>query len=505
MSLRLHIRFAVIAAAAAIIALTFAPTASAVPVAMLPMGSHPLNVSANAYMQWDAKFDGAPAGEFDWSQLWGGPSVFFTDWISPGAAGMYGPNGPGAQTGPTLTGSGTELSPYELTTTYLWGAWHITEHIEYVDGANSVETSWAVQNTSGSLRSYRLATTANAYHVVTTSGEGDIVQEPEHAVVAYNDSVGSALAAVEDSSSPWSAAGEGDMDRILWPAARGPWGTIFDNAVQSGVHDDGIGIEFDGTVAAGETRTDKLTWVFLAYDGLALDAPADALDQGDVVTIPVSSRNRAEPVAGAIIRYAVSGANPGHGRVATSAGGNAQISWTGTNAGVDTVTAWVDDDDDDVIDDSEIARTAMVSFAAPPPAAPPTAPQQEVLGQVVHAPPVPVANPSNLFRFGRTAADKRKGTATITLAVPDAGTIEALVTAKLPVAGHSAKLLRVARVVAHPRSAGSTKIVIRPSKAAKKVLRSRHVLKTTLRVTYTPTGGTSLVKTKSLVLRLARR
>ena len=114
----------------------------------------------------------------------------------------------------------------------------------------------------------------------------------------------------------------------------------------------------------------------------------------------------------------------------------------------------------------------------------------------------PPAAPSNLFSVPGTTISSRSGKATLSIRVPGAGVIEVMATANLPRASARTRVARVRRTVSR---SGTYKVTLKPSAAAKKILRRRGRLKVNVRVTYTPRGGTARSSTRSVTLKLDKR
>jgi hypothetical protein len=145
-----------------------------------------------------------------------------------------------------------------------------------------------------------------------------------------------------------------------------------------------------------------------------------------------------------------------------------------------------DDDNDGVPDASD---PFPLDASRPGPANPP--------------PPAPGATISNAFTFGRVALTS-KGGATITLNLPGPGAVTAMATSPLPRV-KAAKALIVWRGRGKATKAGPLKLTLKPSRAARAILKSKRKLKVRLTVTYKPTGGTAKTASKSFTLKLAKK
>lgn len=101
------------------------------------------------------------------------------------------------------------------------------------------------------------------------------------------------------------------------------------------------------------------------------------------------------------------------------------------------------------------------------------------------------ACPSNVIKLGKPRLDKRKGTARLPITVPGPGTL--VLTGK-----------GVTKHKKSPSSAGTVKILVRPTLKTLRKLQRTGRAKARITLTYTPTGGTPNSKAKTLVLRMGR-
>ena len=107
---------------------------------------------------------------------------------------------------------------------------------------------------------------------------------------------------------------------------------------------------------------------------------------------------------------------------------------------------------------------------------------------------------SNQFTLTRTTISSKNGSATISVKLPGAGKLDVLGTAK---AGK--KKITVGHVVLNAGKGGTFQVTLKPSAAAKKVLKKKGKLKVTLKLTFSPTGGTAKSSTSGLTLKLAKK
>lgn len=111
----------------------------------------------------------------------------------------------------------------------------------------------------------------------------------------------------------------------------------------------------------------------------------------------------------------------------------------------------------------------------------------------------PAKKPSNQFSVPKTAISSKSGSATLSVKLPGKGKLELLGNAK-----SGKKTIKVGRVVLTANKAGTFKLTLKPSKAAKELLKKKGSLKVTLKLTYTPTGGTAKSSTRTVTLKLAK-
>jgi ABC-type phosphate transport system substrate-binding protein len=114
--------------------------------------------------------------------------------------------------------------------------------------------------------------------------------------------------------------------------------------------------------------------------------------------------------------------------------------------------------------------------------------------------PPPANPPSNKFSVPRTTISSKTGRATLSVKLPGGGKLELVGNAK-----SGKKKIKVGRVVLTANKAGTFKLTLKPSKAAKKVLRNKGKLKVSIKLTFTPKGGTAKSSTKTVTLKLAKQ
>ncbi len=112
----------------------------------------------------------------------------------------------------------------------------------------------------------------------------------------------------------------------------------------------------------------------------------------------------------------------------------------------------------------------------------------------------PPTKPSNVFSVPRTTISSRTGAATLSVKLPGAGKLELVGTAK-----SGKRKIKVGRVVLTANKAGTFKLRLKPSAAAKRLLRKKGKLKVKVKLTFSPTGGTPKSSTRTVTLKLKKQ
>jgi hypothetical protein len=114
-------------------------------------------------------------------------------------------------------------------------------------------------------------------------------------------------------------------------------------------------------------------------------------------------------------------------------------------------------------------------------------------------PPTPPAPPSNLFTKGKVTLNKKNGTATLAVSVPDAGTLTATdAHSKVAMASFARTTTKPKKKPVYVKSAtvsstgaGTVNVPIVPTAAAKKILAKKGKLSVGVKLTFAPTGGSA--------------
>ncbi|HVY77392.1 MAG TPA: hypothetical protein VG898_02685 [Solirubrobacterales bacterium] len=107
---------------------------------------------------------------------------------------------------------------------------------------------------------------------------------------------------------------------------------------------------------------------------------------------------------------------------------------------------------------------------------------------------------SNLFTLTRKTVSSKAGSATLAVKLPGAGKLDVLGTAKL-----GKKKVTVGHVVVNAAKGGTYNVTLKPTGAAKTALKKKGKLKVSLKLTFSPKGGTAKSSTSSLTLKLAKK
>jgi len=102
--------------------------------------------------------------------------------------------------------------------------------------------------------------------------------------------------------------------------------------------------------------------IVVSQPSMTLSPSSQSQTTGSSATVTANLTIGGNPASGKTILFSVSGANTASGSATTDTAGNAPFSYTGTNAGTDTVTACYDANNNGVCDSGELTRTATVTW-----------------------------------------------------------------------------------------------------------------------------------------------
>lgn len=401
--------------------------------------------------------------------------------------------------GPSVVGTGTAADPYVATVEYepryfVTGV-QVTIVLTYVNGDDHFRLRATVHNTGINDRTMRAAVLAWPRPGVSDIGWGEAgTLNGMRYVAAVNDVDGGFVAIGQAAGSPWLSYEEDAAEEMgLRTITNGMWnlGGMFHNRVNSAWTKPALGVDFApgvmSGIPAGGTKAYEVWVEFGAFDALTLSAPSGAHTAGSAVAVGVLARNHGDALAGRLVRFAVTGANPQNGTVTTTAGGTSSISWSGVHPGSDQLHAYLDTNGNATEDDDEPADDVTLDFAAPPAATPTST-------------PTPIA-PTPLGKVTARAPHvlNSTGAVVLRLAVPAAGKLTGVETARV-----GKRAIRVGTFATTAKAAGVVRITLKPNRIALKLLRRHRSVPAAVKVTFTPTGGTPRTVTLKLVLRVAR-
>lgn len=108
--------------------------------------------------------------------------------------------------------------------------------------------------------------------------------------------------------------------------------------------------------------------------------------------------------------------------------------------------------------------------------------------------------PSNRFSLLRKKINSKSGRAIVSVKLPAAGRMVLVGTAKV-----GKKRFRVGKVALRANKAGTFRLILKPSKAAKKWLRKRGKLRVNLQLRFIPNGGSARASKSAVTLKLKKK
>ncbi len=303
-----------------------------------------------------------------------------------GFSGSAGPSGlddyaPISQS--LTTGSGSASDPFHQVTSYGvsidGGATDIivvTQTTTYVNGTQQFHLRWDVDNTSGNPVKYKALSAADFYFDGSDRGTGIYTDGPPRFIGGTNSDTGNSGGFGEVTGGdvlPWTAyqaLAFGGGDNEVWGKvqnAAANEAASFDNSVIGESVDNAGGSEWDQYASSGlpvgQTAHYELTARSAVPSALQLTPPNAGSPKGVPINFTATATNTdGIPYSGKTLRYTTTGANPGTGSVTLSANGSATITDPGTNAGADTVVAYVDFNNDGTREPAEPQASALGTF-----------------------------------------------------------------------------------------------------------------------------------------------
>jgi hypothetical protein len=337
--------------------------------------------------------DGDPAGFFYRSTNQAGDAGFFLAFpdaspssLSGKVYGFTGSAGPGGLeqytplTQGAVTGSGSAGDPFRQVTSYsvrptTTNLLTVTQITTLVNGAQRFTEHWDVKNDSGAAIKFKAITAADFYWGGSDRGTGIFTQGPPRFIGGTNVDSGLSGGFVEAGgpSPPWSAyqaLAFGSAPNEVWgkvQAAASIAGASFDNTVLGEPADNAAGVEWDQAMttplANGATQSYELVMRNAVPSALQLNPTNGGAPQGVPVNITATAVDSdGTPYSGRTLRYAITGVNPSVGSTTIDPAGHAVITDPGTNAGDDTVVAYVDFNNNSIREPVEPQASALATF-----------------------------------------------------------------------------------------------------------------------------------------------
>jgi hypothetical protein len=354
---------------------------SAAPAQAAVIPGTPLTIFAGDNGRLQVQFNGSPAGEFSPGTLApanAGVNLAVTGTgASPGPFTLFGFLGSTftVANAPALTGDGSPGNPWVLATTYQADTPNqnrrtfVAEQISYVNGSTDVKATYTLLNFADGpvVLNARLYAAGNLNVAGDETGAGFLDPGPPRALGGINQAAGGSARLIEQTPA-WAHYQEGAAGSVFAAIANtDPSAQGFSDSTDPTVVDNGAGVQWNfPTLANLAPQAVSAVWRFKRFVPLQLAAASSTRATGQLATVSVSAVNDGLPAAGATVRYAIAGANPGSGVVTTAADGAAAITWAGANVGTDVVTAFVDGNGNGVRDAGEPQQTATVTWTPPP-------------------------------------------------------------------------------------------------------------------------------------------
>lgn len=295
-----------------------------------------------------------------------------------------------------VTGSGTAADPYTQTTIFKVvdsGSKEdalITETTTYVNGQPQFASTYNVKNVTAAKIYFRAIYAGDLYVNGNDYGTGVFLGGPPRFIGGQNTASG-VLGGFQEAPAPalpWTAFQEGCWNETpesrceaAAPTDQGIWNDVrstdesiraFNESIDPAPIDNAAGVEWDQLREAGLEAGKEQAFTIVnrtqVPSTLQVSPANQTLTQGQTETITVTAVDTAnQPYAGKSVRYTVAGANPQSGSVVLNAAGQAQISYVGHNAGIDTTQLFVDLGGSGAQTPNDPAGTARVTFVPVPP------------------------------------------------------------------------------------------------------------------------------------------
>jgi hypothetical protein len=367
----------------ALAVLVFALTAAPAGTAPVALGGSPLNVQVDQLGQLQAVRAGTNGIFFPSSSVTGDAGFFLAVPAGPTVYGFDGTAGPHGLTDYTavspgaVTGTGTAADPLTLITRYDAGAAaDVEQTTTYVNGSQQFRVHWKVTNTSAAPLAFKAIAAADFYFEGSDRGTGIFTQGPPRFIGGTNADTGNSGGLEEvlgPGLTPWSdyqALAYGGLSDQVWGKVEGAADATtntFDNTVVGDSVDNAGAVEWNLTggsaLGIGASADFELVVRNAVPAALQLHPTNAGAPQGVPVNIAATAVDtNGQPYAGRTLRWTTTGVNPGSGSAILGAAGGAVITDPGTNAGADTIVAFVDFNNNGVREGAEPQASALATF-----------------------------------------------------------------------------------------------------------------------------------------------
>jgi hypothetical protein len=422
-----------------------------------------------------------------------------------------------------VEGAGTAGSPFVQTTVFSVNnptetkeeLAKVTETTTYVNGEPQFVSTFNVKNVTSKPASkiyFRAIYAGDMFLLGSDFGTGVFLGGPPRFVGGQNPESGVLGGLIEAAASPWSAFQEGCWNETpesrcsgAAPTDSGIWNivrssveapTAFNNTVDTANIDNGVGVEWDELRETGLAGGGEKSFTIInrsqVPSNLQISPVNQTRTQGQTATVTVTATDLAGvPYAGRVLHYTISGANPQTGTITLNSAGQAQISYVGKNAGIDTDQLFVDLAGTGVRTPGDPSGAAQATFLPLPPTPNST---YRILSVK--------ANPDGTITI--TLVPVQAGTATVEVTVPT-GTIARKLAAEAKKKKCKKGLVRIKRKCRPPTTvsgrvsaAGAAgvplTITVKPSSKVTKALKKGKKVVLTAKLTYkSALGGTPSV------------
>jgi 3D (Asp-Asp-Asp) domain-containing protein len=275
-----------------------------------------------------------------------------------------------------VTGDGSAGNPLTQVTSYATAAAAprvlVTETTTYVNGAHQFTTKWQVSNNEAATIKYNAFAAADFLFEGDDRGTGVFTVGPPRFIGGTNVDSGQSGGFQEtnaDSSPNWSHYQElpyPDVWRDVVQAAADDPPAQFDDTVNPDDVDNAGGVEWDNTSTGlnpGDSATYELVSRVTVPAALQLNPTNGGAPQGVPINITATAIDSdGNPYAGKTLHFDTTGVNPASGNTTLNGSGQAVITDPGTNAGGDTIAAFVDFNNDGVREAAEPQASALATF-----------------------------------------------------------------------------------------------------------------------------------------------